>query len=221
VPMEIFTIDIRTGERKTVTQSSDWLNHVLFSPSDPTLLMYCHEGPWQKVDRIWTIRTDGSQKTKVHQRTFQGEIAGHEYWAPDGRTIWYDLIQPMGVRWLASFDVRSGKRLWYRLGAGQGSYHFSSYPDNRLFSGDGNDEGKYISLFRPRADTNPRAPDTLDGDRLIAAGDLETQRLADLSKQDYTLEPNQHFTPDGQWLVYRANVEGKPAIYAVEVAKAK
>lgn len=221
VPMEIFTIDIRTGERKTVTQSNDWLNHVLFSPSDPTLLSYCHEGPWQKVDRIWTIRTDGSAKTKVHQRTFQGEIAGHEYWAPDGRTIWYDLIQPMGVRWLASLDVVSGKRVWYKLGEGQGSYHYSSSPDNRLFSGDGNDDGKYISLFHPRADPNPRVPDTLDGDRLIAAGDLQTQRLADLSKQDYTLEPNQHFTPDGKWLVYRANVEGKPAIYAVEVAKAR
>lgn len=221
VPMEIFTIDIATGARKTVTRSRDWLNHVLFSPSDPTLLMYCHEGPWQKVDRIWTIRTDGSQKTKVHQRTFQGEIAGHEYWAPDGRTIWYDLIQPMGVRWLASHDVVSGARRWYALRPGQGSYHYSSSPDGATFAGDGNDEGKFISLFHPRADTNPRARDTLDGERLIAAGDLVTERLADLSKQDYTLEPNQHFTPDGKWLVYRANVEGKPAIYAVEVAKAR
>ena len=51
---------------------------------------------------------------------------------------------------------------------------------------------------RPDAKATIGYFDTLDGDRLIAAGDLETQRLADLSKQDYTLEPNQHFTPDGQ-----------------------
>ena len=54
---------------------------------------------------------------------------------------------------------------------------------------------------------------------LIATGTLETERLADLSRHDYTLEPNQHFTPDGKWLVYRSNMEGSPAIYAVEVAK--
>ena len=29
----------------------DWLNHLQFSPTDPTLLMFCHEGPWHKVDR--------------------------------------------------------------------------------------------------------------------------------------------------------------------------
>jgi oligogalacturonide lyase len=39
--------------------ATDWLNHVQFSPTDPTLMMFCHEGPWHKVDRIWTIRTDG------------------------------------------------------------------------------------------------------------------------------------------------------------------
>lgn len=219
VPMEIFSLDIRTGQMRTITRSSDWLNHVQFSPTDPTLLAYCHEGPWQKVDRIWTIRTDGSGKTKLHQRTMQGEIAGHEYWAPDGRTIWYDLIQPQGVRWLAGQDVVSGARRWYGLRPGQGSYHFSSSPDGRYFSGDGGNDGKYISLFHPRPDENDRARDTLDGDRLIATGTLETQRIADLSAHDYTLEPNQHFTPDGKWLVYRSNIEGKPAIYAVEVAK--
>ncbi|MEC9017227.1 MAG: oligogalacturonate lyase, partial [Pseudomonadota bacterium] len=61
--------------------------------------------------------------------------------------------------------------------------------------------------------------ETLDGAALIATGALETERLADLSRHDYTLEPNQHFTPDGKWLVYRSNMEGSPAIYAVEVAK--
>jgi oligogalacturonide lyase len=46
-----------------IVASNDWLNHVQFSPTDPGLIMYCHEGPWHEVDRIWTIRTDGSNKT--------------------------------------------------------------------------------------------------------------------------------------------------------------
>ena len=38
--------------------------------------MYCHEGPWQKVDRIWTIRTDGTQNKLMHDRTKQDRPCG-------------------------------------------------------------------------------------------------------------------------------------------------
>ena len=37
-----------------------WIDHQQFSPTDPNLLLYAHEGTWHEVDRIWTIRTDGS-----------------------------------------------------------------------------------------------------------------------------------------------------------------
>ena len=50
---------------------TDWLNHLQFSPTDPTLLMFCHEGPWHKVDRIWTDprhRREPRPRTLVHQR---------------------------------------------------------------------------------------------------------------------------------------------------------
>jgi oligogalacturonide lyase len=102
IPMGMFVIDTRTGESKTILRSTDWLNHLLFSPTDPTLLMFCHEGPWHKVERIWTIRTDGSQVTpsasqltKVHTRTMEMEIFGHEFWSIDGKTIYYDLQIPV------------------------------------------------------------------------------------------------------------------------------
>ena len=86
LPMVLFTLDIRNGEIKTIHRSHDWLNHFLFSPTDPTLLMFCHEGPWHKVDRIWTIRTDGSGLKKIHTRTMAMEIAGHEFWSSNKRT---------------------------------------------------------------------------------------------------------------------------------------
>ena len=89
--------------------STDWLNHLEFSPTDPTLLMFCHEGPWHKVDRIWTIRTDGTHITQIHTRTMAMEIFGHEFWAPDGKTIWYDLQTPRGEDfWLAGYNVETG-----------------------------------------------------------------------------------------------------------------
>ena len=82
IPMSLYTVNIKTGEIKMFHPATDWLNHVQFSPTDPTLMMFCHEGPWHKVDRIWTIRTDGTQLTKIHTRTMDMEIAGHEFFGP-------------------------------------------------------------------------------------------------------------------------------------------
>ncbi|MBC8096589.1 MAG: oligogalacturonate lyase, partial [Akkermansiaceae bacterium] len=46
LPMQLFTLDIKTGKARTFHPSTDWLNHLQFSPTDPTLLLFCHEGPW-------------------------------------------------------------------------------------------------------------------------------------------------------------------------------
>ena len=76
LPMQLFVVNTGTGETKTILRSTDWLNHIQFSPTDPALVMFCHEGPWHKVDRTWTIRTDGTGLTKIHPRTMNMEIAG-------------------------------------------------------------------------------------------------------------------------------------------------
>ncbi|MCP3734631.1 oligogalacturonate lyase family protein [Sphingomonas sp. RP10(2022)] len=209
VPMELYAVTIGTGTKRTIHRATDWLNHVQFSPTDPALLMFCHEGPWDQVDRIWTVRTDGSALTRVHQRTMAGEIAGHEFWSSDGRTIWYDLQTPARrVGWLASYDVVSGARTRYLVAPDQASFHFTQSPDRRTFAGDGSAAGKWISVFTPRSVATPQPG-------LITPGVLDTHRLASLARHDYTLEPNEHFTPDGHWIVYRTNLEGAPAIYAV------
>src|SRR5437867_3267237 len=74
------------------------------SPTDPKRIMFCHEGPWHYNDRIWTIRADGTGLKKIHTRTMDMEIAGHEFFGADGRTIWYDLQTPRSrVFWLAGY----------------------------------------------------------------------------------------------------------------------
>jgi len=143
LPMAIFTMRIDTGEVKAIHRGRDWFNHLLFSPSDPGLLLFCHEGPWHKVDRIWTIRTDGTGLRKVHTRTMEMEIFGHEFWSSDGRTVWYDLQTPRGeVFWLAGLDLESGTRTWYHLARNEWSIHFNVSRDGRLFCGDGGDPGQ-------------------------------------------------------------------------------
>jgi oligogalacturonide lyase len=224
LPMGLFTIDTKTGEVKTIVKSTDWLNHLEFSPTDPALLMFCHEGPWHKVDRIWTIHTDGSHLNKVHTRTMAMEIAGHEFWSADGKTIWYDLQTPRsGVFWLAGYDVASSERIWYRLQRNEWSIHFNVSRDGKLFCGDGGDpgqvakapDGEWIYLFRPGLLENRGIADKA----LINPGVLHAERLVNMSKHKYRLEPNVSFTPDQKWIVFRSNMFGPTYAFAVEVKK--
>src|SRR5579883_1051658 len=227
IPMALFTIDARTGETKVIHRATDWLNHLEFSPTDPTLLMFCHEGPWHKVDRIWTIRTDGTHLTKVHTRTMAMEIAGHEFWSHDGKTIWYDLQTPRGeVFWLAGYNVETGERTWYHLQRDEWSIHFNVTRDGKLFCGDGGDpgqvahakDGQWIYLFRAEPIPNR---DGLIEPSFIRPGVFRSERLVNMAKHNYHLEPNVSFSPDEKWVVFRSNMLGPTYAFAVEIEKAK
>src|SRR5215471_3491897 len=191
LPMALYTINIKTGEVTTFNHSTDWLNHVQFSPTDAALLMFCHEGPWHKVDRIWTIRIDGTGLRKIHIRTMDMEIAGHEFFSADGRTVWYDLQTPKGKEfWLAGVVLATGQKIRYQIPRDQWSVHFNASPDGKLFAGDGGGphsvaapgNGQWIYLFTPKN------------------GALQVEKLVNLAKHDYTLEPNVTFTPDMKWI---------------------
>lgn len=230
IPMEIFTLNIKTGERKVVHAATDWLNHVQFSPTDPNLLMFCHEGPWHKVDRIWLIRTDGTGLTKVHKRTMNMEIAGHEFFSHDGKVIWYDLQTPRGEDfWLAGYEIATGKRTWYHMDRDEWSVHFNVNRDGTLFAGDGGDEemvakakdGKWIYLFRPEGIPDVAGISAPDAANLISPGVLRATKLVNMKNHDYRMEPNITFTPDGKWVVFRSNMHGEAYTYAVEIEPAK
>lgn len=55
----------------------------------------------------------------------------------------------------------------------------------------------WIYLFKP------------EGDNLVS------ERLVNMKHHNYKLEPNVHFSPDGKWVIFRANFEGVENVYAV------
>lgn len=224
LPMAMFTMRVDTGEIKIIHKANDWLNHLLFSPTDPSLLMFCHEGPWHKVDRIWTIRTDGTQLTKIHTRTMAMEIFGHEFWSTTGADIWYDLQTPRGEDfWLARYNMASGARTWYHLQRDEWSIHFNVSKDGTLICGDGGDpgqvakakDGQWIYLFRPE----DRKDQGLKDPKFIQTGVLRAEKLVNMAKHQYRLEPNVSFTPDQKWVVFRSNMFGDTYVFAVAVNK--
>jgi len=212
LPNDLFTIDLRSKKLSKIHTENTWLGHVQFSPTDPDLLMFCHEGPWHKVDRIWTINVKTKKVTLMHRRTMDMEIAGHEFFSPDGKKIYFDLQMPKGQTFfLASVYIKSGVEKKYSLTRDEWSIHYAISPDQKLFAGDGGDpgqvahakNGEWIYLFKP------------EGDHLIS------EKLVNMKNHQYRLEPNVHFSPDGKWIIFRANFEGAENVYEVEISKSE
>lgn len=207
----LYVINTTTRQMKQIHQENEWTNHLLFSPTDPNLLSFCHEGPWEKVDRIWNINIKTGEARLMHKRTMENEIAGHEFFSPLGDREWFDLQKPKGQTFfLAGINEKTGKedRL-YQMQRNEWSIHFNVNKAENLFTGDGGDKGQvakapdgmWIYLFRP------------DGDHFVS------EKLVNMKNHHYKLEPNVHFSPDEKWIIFRANFEGPEQIYAVEIAK--
>ena len=54
----------------------------------------------------------------------------------------------------------------------------------------------------------------------VMPGVLRAERLVNMAKHQYRLEPNVSFTPDQKWILFRSNMFGPTYVFAVEVAKA-
>lgn len=226
IPVVLFTINLQTGKVKELLHSTDWIGHMLFSPVDPTLLMYCHEGPWQKVDRIWNIHTDGTHNILIHKRTMAMEIAGHEFWGLDGRTIWYDWQYPKGqIFFLAGYNLATGKRVAYHMERNEWSIHFNLTQNADLFTGDGGDpgqvahapDGEWIELFHPEMIPLRGAIDAPD---FWQPGVFHAEHLVNMAHHNYRLEPNVRFSPDRKMVIFTSNMFGPSYVFGVDVEKA-
>ncbi len=72
-----------------VYKDTHQLGHFQFSPDDPTLGTFCHEGPWNLVtQRIWYLDFV-SREAKPCFRQGEIDAIGHEFWTQDG-LIFFD-----------------------------------------------------------------------------------------------------------------------------------
>lgn len=67
-----------------VFKDTHQVGHFQFSPDDPALGMFCHEGPWNLVtQRIWFLDFITRQARPCFRQSEQDSI-GHEFWTQDG-----------------------------------------------------------------------------------------------------------------------------------------
>ena len=98
-----------------------------------------------------------------------------------------------------------------------------------MFAGDGGDsemvahapDGKWIYLFRPAQLPNVAGIKNPDDPNLIHPGFFQAERLVNMARHDYRLEPNVTFSPDEKWIIFRSNMFGPTQVFAVEIARAK
>jgi len=219
-PNVLFTIDLRTGELRIIHRTNHWLGHVQFSPTDPDLCMFCHEGDWESVDRIWFINpskstVDAAGKVTsnariAYRRTEPREIVGHEFWQPDGKAIWFQQTfraRPKDGNFLTSMDVATGRVTPYKIPRGFGGIHQTFSPDGTFLISDGDGKAgtgpeKYLSKL-----TLPT-----DGSNVIKGEHLVTMQV-----NDYAVEPNPHVSPNNRWVTFTATLHGTAQAYAVEL----
>jgi oligogalacturonide lyase len=76
-----------------VFKDTHQVGHFQFSPVDPTLGMFCHEGPWNLVtQRIWFLDFISREVRPCFRQAEQDSI-GHEFWTQDGN-LFFDNRGP-------------------------------------------------------------------------------------------------------------------------------
>jgi oligogalacturonide lyase len=163
----------------------------------------------------------------IHHRTMADEIAGHEFWGLDGETIWYDWQYPKSeVFYLASYDLKTGKRTAYHMERDDWGIHFNLTKDLDIFCDDGGDpgqvarskNGEWIELLHPKMLTV--TADTLNGPDFWQPGVFHAEHLVNMSHHNYREEPNVRFSPDKKLVIFTSNMFGPSYVFGVEVAKA-
>lgn len=209
----LLVINIDTGKIHDIYQINAWLGHVQFAPYDPQMIEFCREisaAADPIKDRMWVIRADGSGLKRIFPQVSGRDVVTHEFWDPKLPMIWFDLHTPAlpdRRMYIASVDIESGTIQRYQIPDESWSMHYNIRADGSMFCGDGgyrySDKRllQSIWLFHRKGK------------------ELVPERIFDMRKHDYArTEPNVHFDPSGQWVIFTYNGEGgRNQVYAVEV----
>lgn len=177
----IFTYNLATSELRIVHSGYNWFNHLQFSPKDPYLLMFCHEGPWERVDRIWFMDVYSG---RVTLGPISGEI-GHEFWHPSGNSIFHEKYHGDNYerQSIVCMDVLSGSQEFSHELPGI-SCHLNTNKDGTYLCTEGSSSFPEIGICEVSNDS------------------FQYMKVMDMSGHNYHAEPNAHISPSDDSLVF-------------------
>lgn len=203
---EIWVAPVDGSGPRMIHSDECWLGRPQFRPGDNSVVTFCREGPWHRVERIWAVRTDGSGERRCLRPQEVGrECIGHEYWTHDGSSLLYayHVTDAAGVESghsIRMLDLASGEeRVVFE---GRRVSHFTSNQDNSRIVTDTSDP----------ADANLYLVDT-------AAGSAEVLCECGSSLRAYRTNQDAHphpcFSWDGRFVFFNSDRLGWPNLYMV------
>jgi oligogalacturonide lyase len=188
-----------TGFREIARQKK-WVSHTMVSPTDPDLVLYCHEGRWNQVEqRMWLVNADGANNRKLRTEEMPELRIGHEFWLPDGIRVGYQSTYPNAGKMIGIADTRDGKYQEYPTEFSDS--HVQVTPDGRWYVGDGAAKAPFINLYELK-------DGKLRGRHLFRHG-------SDFSKQNW--HPHPSFSPDGGFVLFTGTRSGTGDIYLIRL----
>jgi len=191
-----------------------WYTHVSISPADPAVVMFCHEGPWRLVQRMWIARSDTEEVWPLLKTRRLLQQCGHEYFTAGGRVV-AQYAERDHVRqepWrhanvLINPDGTDARYYWYE--GPQPMHVQTAHADETLMVGDcaarsGFDDaegGALMSLIR------------LEGGRSV----MSPLCRHDTSWKNQRGHPHPVFTPDDRWVIFSSDRGGRCNVYRAEV----
>lgn len=201
-----------------VFKDTHQVGHFQFSPDDPTIGSYCHEGPWNLVSqRIWLLDLVAREARPCFRQVEEDSI-GHEFWTQDGYmffdnrgpghdgTITSDRTQAVATEVQVNENsmipfvglVDKDGRLVRRIDMPFYCNHYHANPDNSILVGDDVDDLVLIDISGEEA--------TL------------TTLVSDHGTSWHTQSSHCHptWSWDGSRILYASDRGGKVNLYLVE-----
>lgn len=213
----VIRYDLQTNTAETVIGGHHRITHTSLKPDDGDRMLFCHDGPWHLVQRMWTARvsTDEIAPLIVQKHNLEGVV--HEFFTPKGRigaqySYRYKPDMPFFMFADIYVDIDGGneERYYYPyLRPGHVSVDVTGTlgtGDRAMLSADMKDSERYLSLIQyNKADHKAEVS-------LLCAHDTSGKKSAHVHPV---------FTPDGSHIVYSSDKEGSLNIYMVEANLAK
>lgn len=189
-----------------VFRDTCWLSHFQFSPDDPEIAMFCHEGPWNYVQqRIWMINMKTGEVWPCFRQE-EDDCVGHEFWAQNGDVIFdnrrgghdgtisntksqvYAAEKVSMETPYFGFAHKDGK-VYHKIDMPFYCNHYFANKDLTMFVGDGVED---ILLIQPQEN-----------------GETKMKVLANHNTTWHYQRSHCHptFSWDGRWLLYAADTD--------------
>jgi oligogalacturonide lyase len=187
-----------------IARQKKWISHTLISPTNPNLILYCHEGSWGQVEqRLWLVNSDGSDNRKLRPEEKPEIAIGHEFWFGDGIHVGYQVRYPKAKPMIGVADVRDGSYHEYPVPFGDG--HMQASHHGNLFIGDGSEKEPFLNLYRLE-------DGKLTGRHVFRHG-------SSFSQQHW--HPHPAFSPDDGGVVFTSCRAGNGDVYLIKLTDAE